>query len=184
MRLTKHNLRSDPPKMSSLRRITAAPSQAAALDYQDPQSHPFHWHYSEFDDSNFQIRGRTLFFIVVLFAIILLITFVVLYARWVCRFRPRPIQSAHAPQLVPPPPPRGLDPCVIDGIPITLHRSSGNGGGEAECCICLGIFQDGDKVKSLPQCRHCFHSECVDKWLRTQSNCPLCRTSLRFDSPV
>nr|GLL31929.1 RING-H2 finger protein ATL66 [Ipomoea trifida] len=28
------------------------------LDYQDPQSqHPFHWHYSEFDDNNFQIRG-------------------------------------------------------------------------------------------------------------------------------
>nr|GMD94894.1 RING-H2 finger protein ATL66-like [Ipomoea batatas] len=131
------------------------------LDYQDPQSqHPFHWHYSEFDDSNFQIRGTkspdrsspfddnnfhwhcrsTLFFIVVLFAIILLITSVVLYARWVCQFRPRPVQSAHASPLVSAaPPPRGLDPCVIDSIPIALHRSAGNVG-ETECCICLGIF--------------------------------------------
>ncbi|XP_057788769.1 RING-H2 finger protein ATL66 [Salvia miltiorrhiza] len=142
----------------------------------------FKWHYAEFDDSNFQIRGRTLFFIVVLFSVILLVALLFLYARWVCRFSPPP-----------PPQPRtaaphaalsrrqGLDAASISSIPIVLHRESMSDG---ECCICLGIFGDDDKVKVLPRCRHCFHSECVDRWLTTQSSCPLCRASIRVDSPV
>ncbi|KAK4351317.1 hypothetical protein RND71_030630 [Anisodus tanguticus] len=153
-------------------------------------SHSFHWQYAEFDDNDFQIRGRTLFFIVVLFAIILIATLLFLYARWVCKFRSPsiadPARSTHAPQV--PSPPQGLDPAFIDNLPIILHATSSasttTGGEVYECCICLGIFQDGDKVKVLPSCQHCFHSECVDKWLRNQSSCPLCRASLRFDSAV
>ncbi|KAI3458520.1 hypothetical protein Pfo_015183 [Paulownia fortunei] len=160
------------------------------MSYQQESSQPFRWHYAEFDDTNFQIRGRTLFFIVVLFSVILLVALLFLYARWVCRFGPPPpptstsaAQLAHAP----PPQPRGLDPATINSLPIVMHKNSASGAGnlsEAECCICLGIFGDGDKVKVLPQCDHCFHSECVDKWLTTQSSCPLCRASLRVDSPV
>nr|XP_009610438.1 RING-H2 finger protein ATL66-like [Nicotiana tomentosiformis] len=153
-------------------------------------SHSFHWHYAEFDDNDFQIRGRTLFFVVVLFAIILIATLLFLYARWVCKFRSplsaEAARSAHAPSSVPPPP-QGLDPAFIDNLPIILHRTSdcrGNTAAEVECCICLGIFQDGDKVKVLPSCQHCYHSECVDKWLRNQSSCPLCRASLQFNSAV
>uniref|UniRef100_A0A5B7BT22 RING-type E3 ubiquitin transferase n=1 Tax=Davidia involucrata TaxID=16924 RepID=A0A5B7BT22_DAVIN len=154
-------------------------------------SQPFHWHYTEFDDRNFQIRGRTLFFIIIVFSIILLITFLFLYARWVCSIRPPPGSHAaatSAPHLAltpPPPPPRpqGLDPTTINSLPIILHRSSSTTTlDDADCCICLAIFQDGDKVKMLPVCHHCYHSECVDKWLTAQSNCPLCRASLLSDS--
>lgn len=159
---------------------------------QQESSQAFRWHYAEFDDSEFQIRGRTLFFIFVLFSVVILVALLFLYARWVCRFGPPPPpaavqQLAHAP----PDRPRGLDPATINSFPIVLHKSSASGAGdgtdgvsETECCICLGIFDDGDKVKMLPQCHHCFHSECVDKWLTTQPNCPLCRGSLRVDSPV
>ena len=70
--------------------------------------------------------------------------------------------------------------------PITLHRSSEapNSGEQAECCICLGVFEDGDKVKVLPLCRHYYHSECVDRWLSGHSSCPLCRASVLVDTPV
>ncbi|EXB29971.1 RING-H2 finger protein ATL66 [Morus notabilis] len=54
----------------------------------------------------------------------------------------------------------------------------------AECSICLGVFEDGEKVKVLPGCSHCYHPECVDRWLSAQPSCPLCRASLRVDSPV
>ncbi|KAG6436594.1 hypothetical protein SASPL_101495 [Salvia splendens] len=140
----------------------------------EPSMQPFKWHYAEFDDSSFQIRGRTLFLIVVLFSVILLVGLLFLYARWVCRFDPPPPPSVQLPL----PPRLGLDAAAIAGLPIVLHKAEG------ECCICLGIFGDGDKVKVLPPCQHCFHSECVDKWLLTQSSCPLCRSSIRFDSPV
>ncbi|KAI5670461.1 hypothetical protein M9H77_10825 [Catharanthus roseus] len=150
---------------------------------QDAQS--FHWHDSEFDDSNFQIRGRTLFFVVVLLCVILLVTMVYLYARWVCRFGPPNSVGSivHAPPRQSTTRPGGLDPSSIGNLPIVLHRDLVNPN-EGECSICLGIFQDGDKVKVLPDCGHCYHCECVDKWLRTQSSCPLCRASLRVDSLV
>ncbi|KAL2541778.1 RING-H2 finger protein ATL66 [Abeliophyllum distichum] len=155
---------------------------------------PFRWHYAEFDDSNFQIRGRTLFFILVLFSIILLVTLLFLYARWVCRHRPPPppsvshfVQTPPPPSPPPNPPQQGLDSAAINNLPIVSYRGSGSSSGnfvDSECCICLGIFQDGDEVKVLPRCHHCFHSVCVDKWLTTQSSCPLCRASLRVDSAV
>ncbi|KAL7229192.1 hypothetical protein ACSBR2_007816 [Camellia fascicularis] len=143
---------------------------------------PFHWHYSEFDDSNFQIRGRTFFYAVVLFSILLLlITLLILYTRWVGRST---AADAQVPPPSPPPPPQGLDTSTINSFPIILHDSKTTNVGESECCICLGVFEDGDKVKVLPMCRHCYHSECVDKWLASRSSCPLCRSSLPVDSPV
>ncbi|KZV41823.1 hypothetical protein F511_37373 [Dorcoceras hygrometricum] len=140
----------------------------------------FRWHYAEFDDADFQVKGRSLFFCVVLISIILLATLLFLYARWVCNIEYSPPPPAFS---ATPAPSRGLDPTAINGLPIVLYRCSVMME-SSECCICLGIFGDGDKVKELPSCKHVFHSECVDIWLITHSSCPLCRASLRPDSPV
>lgn len=157
---------------------------------QEPQ--PFRWRLTDLDDRSFEIRGRTLFLIVVLFSVMLLLTLLFLYARWVCRYHH---PSSHAPHAPPPPATRsaGLDPLTIRSLPMILFRSleapkSGDleeqQEQDVECCICLGVFEDGDKVKVLPLCKHCFHAECVDKWLCSHSSCPLCRASLRDESQV
>lgn len=148
---------------------------------------PFHWHFTDLDDRSFEIRGRTLFFIVVLFSIILLFTLIFFYARWVCRYH-HPL--THAPPPRPPPPPQpqprplGLDSSTIKSLPIILHRSNSVSEEKPECCICLGVFEDSDKVKVLPLCQHWYHSECVDRWLSSHSSCPLCRASLRVESQI
>jgi hypothetical protein len=46
------------------------------------------------------------------------------------------------------------------------------------CAICLDSFKEGDKVKSLP-CFHSFHDNCIDKWLRQASLCPVCKFYLK-----
>ncbi|MBA0708082.1 hypothetical protein Golax_020070 [Gossypium laxum] len=75
----------------------------------------------------------------------------------------------------------GLDPNAINNLPIILYTK----GEETECCICLGVFEDEEMVKVLPQCNHVYHSQCVDKWLGSQSSCPLCRACLNpFTSPL
>eukprot|EP00250_Pteridium_aquilinum_P034929 c8341_g1_i1 orf=507-1850(-) len=50
-------------------------------------------------------------------------------------------------------------------------------GEDAVCCICLGQYKDGVDLKEL-QCTHFFHAECVDKWLKINATCPLCKHEL------
>ncbi|KAE8669369.1 RING-H2 finger protein ATL66 [Hibiscus syriacus] len=137
-------------------------------------SRPFHWHLAEVEDRHFQIHGRTLFFIIVLALITLIFALIFVYARWFCRFsRHAPSPTSHA---LPDSQPRGLDAAVINALPVTMF--SVEEATQSECCICLGVFEDGEKVKVLPPCKHSYHPECVDRWLSTESSCPLCRASL------
>lgn len=148
-----------------------------------PENPHLRWHYTEFDDRSFEIRGRTLFFIIVLFSFVLIVILLFLYARWVCRYH-RFTPSTSISAAATPSPSQGLDPAVISSLPIVLHQlwSPPVGASVDDCCICLGIFQEGDKVKLLPECKHYYHSECVDRWLSTHTSCPLCRASIRVHS--
>ncbi|KAK1413926.1 hypothetical protein QVD17_29663 [Tagetes erecta] len=47
-------------------------------------------------------------------------------------------------------------------------------GEDAVCCICLAKYADNDLLRELP-CMHFFHIECVDKWLKINASCPLCK---------
>jgi hypothetical protein len=45
------------------------------------------------------------------------------------------------------------------------------------CIICQDLFDINTNVKIL-DCEHCFHPECIDKWLKKCSNlCPICRNN-------
>ena len=44
-----------------------------------------------------------------------------------------------------------------------------------ECAVCLNDFKHEENLRVLP-CGHCFHVECIDKWLLKHSaTCPLCQ---------
>ncbi|KAJ6934357.1 hypothetical protein NC651_009409 [Populus alba x Populus x berolinensis] len=47
----------------------------------------------------------------------------------------------------------------------------------SECPVCLSVFSDGEAVKQLSVCKHSFHAPCIDMWLSSNSNCPVCRAS-------
>lgn len=55
-------------------------------------------------------------------------------------------------------------------------------GEDAVCCICLAKYANNDELKELP-CSHFFHKECVDKWLKINASCPLCKNAVG-DSPL
>ncbi|KZV53907.1 hypothetical protein F511_23672 [Dorcoceras hygrometricum] len=50
-------------------------------------------------------------------------------------------------------------------------------GEDAACCICLAKYLNNDELRELP-CSHLFHRECVDKWLRINASCPLCKAEV------
>lgn len=54
---------------------------------------------------------------------------------------------------------------------------------DSGCSVCLSPFLDGDYIRQLPPCKHTFHAPCIDTWLYSHSNCPLCRASVPVRPP-
>lgn len=50
------------------------------------------------------------------------------------------------------------------------------------CAVCMAPFEKCDIVKKL-NCKHTFHCDCIDSWLRQQSNCPVCRAEITLPAP-
>ena len=85
--------------------------------------------------------------------------------------------------------PYGLDESVIKTIPLSLYTAKGLSkhgfvDDSRDCAVCLLEFEDNDCVRVLPVCSHAFHVDCIDIWLRSHANCPLCRAGIfRHESP-
>jgi hypothetical protein len=46
---------------------------------------------------------------------------------------------------------------------------------QQNCSICLEAYQQGEFLTSLPRCQHFFHVDCLARWFRRSTQCPLCR---------
>ncbi|KAF5937495.1 hypothetical protein HYC85_025001 [Camellia sinensis] len=75
---------------------------------------------------------------------------------------------------------QGLDDLLIREIPYFQYSRGENRGEKAlcKCVVCLNEFQELDMVRVLPNCGHAFHLDCIDIWLQSNANCPLCRSSI------
>jgi hypothetical protein len=70
----------------------------------------------------------------------------------------------------------------IDKIPtLMFHPSMAEGKEmnhtEVRCQVCQCEYEDQEELRRLP-CGHCFHTECVDQWLKTQDTCCFCKKSI------
>lgn len=54
---------------------------------------------------------------------------------------------------------------------------------EGTCAICLCEFEEGEELRTLPECSHSYHAPCIDMWFYSHSNCPICRTDAVGVSP-
>ncbi|KAI3741376.1 hypothetical protein L1987_59048 [Smallanthus sonchifolius] len=73
----------------------------------------------------------------------------------------------------------GLDQLTIESYTkVALGESKRLPGHEdAACSICLSEYNVKEIVRCIPECRHCFHAECIDEWLKLKGTCPVCRNS-------
>ncbi|CAK9859556.1 unnamed protein product [Sphagnum jensenii] len=72
----------------------------------------------------------------------------------------------------------GVDQAFIDTLPVFLYGTIRGLKDGADCAVCLSEFGEEDRLRLLPKCKHCFHLDCIDTWLLSNSTCPLCRQSL------
>ncbi|RDI81120.1 hypothetical protein Vi05172_g8999 [Venturia inaequalis] len=85
------------------------------------------------------------------------------------------MESTSAPAYIPPTSPTS-DSYTVSTSSIQTHR--GQLYSQPTCAICLDDYAPGETtVRELP-CRHIFHPECIDSFLRENSSlCPLCKNT-------
>ncbi|XP_057969049.1 RING-H2 finger protein ATL39-like [Malania oleifera] len=66
-------------------------------------------------------------------------------------------------------------------VPSFTYVKKEEGGGD--CAVCLSPFEDGEEVRRLPRCQHSFHAPCIDMWLYSHPDCPLCRSAVEPPPP-
>lgn len=69
----------------------------------------------------------------------------------------------------------GIDPNIIDLLPVFRFSSLKGQKEGLECAVCLTNYEPSEVLRLLPKCKHAFHVECLDTWLDAHSTCPLCR---------
>jgi len=77
-----------------------------------------------------------------------------------------------------------IDPQELNQIMEVLPSDVINGrveGNDTNCVICLGDFQQGESVTTLP-CLHRFHTDCIRSWLQTKNDCPVCKHVITLNS--
>lgn len=74
--------------------------------------------------------------------------------------------------------PRGLSRADIDMLPSYKFSADANRNSTTEqtsCVVCMCDFEQKQTLRVLP-CSHEFHQKCIDKWLKSNRTCPICRT--------
>lgn len=69
----------------------------------------------------------------------------------------------------------GLHRSAIDSITVVGFKKGEGIIDGTDCSVCLSEFEEGEGVRLLPKCSHAFHVSCIDTWLLSHKNCPLCR---------
>ncbi|CAN4106749.1 unnamed protein product [Withania somnifera] len=52
------------------------------------------------------------------------------------------------------------------------------------CSVCLTEFEEDESLRLMPKCSHAFHVPCIDTWLSSHMNCPVCRAFVVSDLNV
>ncbi|CAJ1936114.1 unnamed protein product [Sphenostylis stenocarpa] len=75
----------------------------------------------------------------------------------------------------------GLQQSVIGAIAVCKYKKDEGLIEGTECSVCLSEFQEDESLRLLPKCNHAFHLPCIDTWLRSHTNCPMCRAPIVTD---
>ncbi|XP_058219617.1 RING-H2 finger protein ATL40-like [Rhododendron vialii] len=132
--------------------------------------------------SQYDLNNKIMLTAIISLSVVVVVVIVLhIYARYVLRRQARQRAAIRLGLIVSQvePPKTGLDPVVIASLPVFSFKRTETGDereGEAECAVCLSMLEDDEMARLLPNCKHTFHAECIDKWLGSQSTCPICRT--------
>ena len=85
----------------------------------------------------------------------------------------------------------GATESQIGRLPSHVYVDGEMNAEDAKCTICLDDYVAKESTVKALHCGHCYHEECITKWLHTRKHCPLCLQTIdnaqdvaRHDKPV
>jgi hypothetical protein len=75
----------------------------------------------------------------------------------------------------------GLHESIINAITVVKYKKDEGLIDGSDCSVCLSEFEQDENLRLLPKCNHAFHLPCIDTWLRSHTNCPMCRAPIVVD---
>ena len=51
---------------------------------------------------------------------------------------------------------------------------------ETSCSICWEEFQTGAEISFVEACYHVYHTDCINKWIEKEPDCPLCKRRIKL----
>ena len=76
----------------------------------------------------------------------------------------------------------GLAAHVVNSLQAVQYTEEEEVKKGSDCAICLAEFGEGEWLRVLPSCDHAFHLHCIDAWLCSHLDCPLCRKRVLGDA--
>ncbi|KAF8409003.1 hypothetical protein HHK36_005074 [Tetracentron sinense] len=134
------------------------------------------------NDNRYNLNGKIMLTAIIsLLLVVALVILLHIYARCILRRQARRRATIHrlsigvamAQVQSREPPNTGLDPSIIASLPVFRYNKTGM---IDECAVCLSALEEEEMARLLPNCKHMFHVACIDKWLSSNSTCPICRT--------
>ncbi|WOL06270.1 E3 ubiquitin-protein ligase [Canna indica] len=72
---------------------------------------------------------------------------------------------------------KGLSDELISFLPTSTYKTGlfSKKGKQEECVICRMAYKNRDELITLPSCQHQYHKDCINKWLKINKACPVCK---------
>ncbi|KAH7570734.1 hypothetical protein JRO89_XS05G0172500 [Xanthoceras sorbifolium] len=69
---------------------------------------------------------------------------------------------------------RGLSTDTIASLPTVSYKSGSSHSGSNDSCVICRLDYEDDETVTVLSCKHSYHSDCINNWLKINKVCPVC----------
>ena len=73
---------------------------------------------------------------------------------------------------------RGLSTDTIAGLPSVNYKTGSDQHGSNDSCVICRVDYEDDESLTVLSCKHLYHPECINNWLKINKVCPVCSTEV------
>ncbi|GAU18071.1 hypothetical protein TSUD_51820 [Trifolium subterraneum] len=73
---------------------------------------------------------------------------------------------------------RGLSNDTLACLPSVIYKTGSDQHGSNDSCVICRVDYEDDESLTILSCKHLYHPECINNWLKINKVCPVCSTEV------